>query len=129
MSMDALENLMKALSETDGLPSFEREVRLKMQEYLTPVSEEIVKDRLGSIVGRKTGQEDGPKILVAGHMDEVGWLVINITEKGYLRVQPLGGWWPHVMLAQRVKIKTSKGDIIGVFGSKPPHVLQPEDRK
>ncbi|PWK11323.1 M42 family metallopeptidase [Tumebacillus permanentifrigoris] len=120
--------MMKNLTEVDGVPGFEREVRQMMNDYLEPLSDEIVRDRLGGILGKKVGEADGPKILVAGHLDEVGWMVTYITEKGFLKIQALGGWWPHVMLGQKVRIKTRKGDHIGIIGSKAPHVLAPDDR-
>jgi len=62
-------------------------------------------------------------------MDEVGFMVTKITEKGFIEFQTLGGWWGQVMLAQQVEIKTNEGKLIhGVVGSKPPHVLSPETR-
>jgi endoglucanase len=67
--------------------------------------------------------------MLAGHLDEVGFLVKSVTKEGYVRFLPLGGWWGHVVLAQRLLIKTRKGDVIGVVGSKPPHELREEDRK
>lgn len=126
--MDQTAKMMKELSEVNGVPGYERDARLKVEEYLHPVSEELLKDRLGSVVGKKTGQADGPRILIAGHLDEVGWMVTYVTENGFLRFQSLGGWWSQVMLAQRVAIKGNKGDIVGVIGSKPPHALSPEER-
>lgn len=126
--MDELLQLMKALTEADGVPGYEREVRVKMNEYLESLSDEIVRDKLGGIAGKKIGDPAGPKVLIAGHMDEVGWMVTSITEKGFLRFQPLGGWWPHVLLAQRVRVKTAKGDVLGIVGSKPPHALTAEER-
>ena len=120
--------LIRELSNVDGVPGFEREVRAKMRGYLEPLSEEIMQDRLGGIVGKKTGDANGPRILVAGHLDEVGWMVTHVTSNGFLKFQALGGWWTHVMVAQRVRIKTSKGDYIGIIGSKAPHALTPEER-
>lgn len=120
--------MMKVLTELDGVPGFEQEVRHQMREYLAPLSEEILTDRLGGIVGKKTGNANGPRILLAGHLDEVGFMVTNITDKGYIRFQQLGGWWPHNVLAHKVKIKASTGDFYGILGSKPPHVLTPEER-
>lgn len=67
--------------------------------------------------------------MVAGHLDEVGFMITKIDDKGFLRFQTVGGWWSQVMLAQRVTIVTSKGEITGVIGSKPPHILSPEARK
>lgn len=126
--MDDLLQMMKDLSETDGVVGYEHEVRGKLKAYLEPFSDEIMTDRLGSIVGKHVGESTGPKILVAGHMDEIGWMVTSITEKGFLRLQPLGGWWPHVMLAQRVRVKGSQGDVLGIIGSKPPHTLDASER-
>ncbi|MEW8987916.1 MAG: M42 family metallopeptidase, partial [Bacillus sp. (in: firmicutes)] len=70
-----------------------------------------------------------PKVMVAGHLDEVGFMITQIDDKGFLRFQTVGGWWSQVMLAQRVTIVTRKGDVTGVIGSKPPHILSPEARK
>ena len=80
-------------------------------------------DRLGSLIAKKTGAENGPKIMIAGHLDEVGFMVTQITDKGFIRFQTVGGWWAQVMLAQRVTIVTKKGEITGVIGSKPPHIV------
>lgn len=127
--MDEMTQMMKQLTETDGVPGHEREVRTIMQEYLQPLSDEIVKDRLGSVLGKKTGRADGPKVLLAGHLDEIGFMVTQITSKGFLRFHPLGGWWPHNVLSQRVKVKTRKGEYTGIIGSKAPHVLKKEERE
>ncbi|GAX89880.1 M42 family metallopeptidase [Effusibacillus lacus] len=126
--MDQLMTMFKELTEASGAPGQEEEVRGLMHRYLQPLSEEILTDNLGSIIARKTGAPNGPKIMLAGHLDEIALLVTHVTSKGYIKFQPLGGWWSQVMLAQRVVIKTRKGDIVGVIGSKPPHVLSPEER-
>ena len=89
----------------------------------------IEQDRLGSIVWRKGGKAKEPRIMLAGHMDEIGFIVKLVTEEGFVKFSPVGGWWGHVMLAQRVAIKTRKGDVIGLIGSKPPHILSDEERK
>ncbi|MEK7329405.1 MAG: M42 family metallopeptidase, partial [Candidatus Eisenbacteria bacterium] len=72
---------------------------------------------------------DGPRVMLAGHLDEVGFMVKSISKDGFVKFLPLGGWWGHVVLAQRLIIKTRKGDVLGVVGSKPPHELRDEDRK
>lgn len=129
--MDQTLQMMKELTEAPGVPGQEAAVRDVMARYLSPLGD-VVTDNLGSIVARKSGAstgENAPKILLVGHMDEVGFLVTMITDEGFLKFQTLGGWWEQVMLAQRVLIRTHKGDIIGVFGSKPPHILAAEERK
>ena len=67
--------------------------------------------------------------MLAAHMDEVGFIVKQITSEGYIRFLPVGGWWGHVVLGQRVIVKTRKGDVVGVVGSKPPHELEDAERK
>lgn len=122
--------MFQELTEAPAAPGFEGTVRALMEKRLQPLSDELVRDRLGGLVGKKVGQPDGPKILMAGHMDEVAFMVTRITDDGFLRFQPLGGWWEQVMLAQRVTVHTRHGEaIVGVIGSKPPHILPPEERK
>ncbi len=120
-------DLFQTLTELPGAPGFEHQVRRFMKGGLEKYSDEIVQDRLGSIFGVKHGQ--GPKVMVAGHMDEVGFMVTQITENGMLRFQTLGGWWNQVLLSQRVQVITENGPIIGVIASIPPHLLSPEQRK
>lgn len=127
--MDNTELMFKELTEAHGVPGHEDAVADIMEKYLKDVTDEIKYDRLGSFIARKKGKSDSPKIMIAGHMDEVGFMVKEITEEGYIKFIPLGGWWGHVALAQRVIIKTSQGDIPGVIGSKPPHILPEEERK
>ncbi|WP_075982630.1 M42 family metallopeptidase [Bacillus massilinigeriensis] len=115
--------LFKTLTELPGAPGNERDVRKFMKEELAKNSDEIIQDKLGSIFGVKKGDESGPRIMVAGHMDEVGFMVSSITKNGMIRFQTLGGWWSQVLLAQRVQIITKNGPVIGVIGSIPPHLL------
>lgn len=120
--------LWKKLTEAPGAPGFEGPVRSIMREYISRYTNETVTDNLGSIFGIKRGEENGPRIMVAGHMDEVGFMVTRISEKGFISFQTLGGWWGQVLLAQRVQIITAAGPIIGVIGSIPPHSLSDEQR-
>jgi putative aminopeptidase FrvX len=128
-NLDETLTMLKDLTDAKGVPGNEREAREVMKKYIAPYADEVTTDGLGSLVAKKIGKADGPKIMVAGHLDEVGFMVTQIDEKGFIRFQPLGGWWSQVMLAQRVTIVTKKGDITGVIGSKPPHILPPEARK
>lgn len=127
--LDETLTMLKDLTDAKGIPGNEREPREVMKKYIEPYADEITTDGLGSLIAKKTGKEGGPKVMVAGHLDEVGFMITQIDDKGFLRFQPVGGWWSQVMLAQRVTIVTSKGDVTGVIGSKPPHILSPEARK
>lgn len=128
MNQETLE-LFKTLTELQGAPGFEHKVRDFMRSELEKYADEVIQDRLGGVFGVKKGNESGPKVMVAGHMDEVGFLVTQITENGMIRFQTLGGWWNQVMLAQRVQVMTENGPVIGVVGSVPPHLLTDEERK
>jgi putative aminopeptidase FrvX len=124
----SLLKMYEELTCAPGISGYEEPVRKVMRKYLEPVSDEIITDNLGSIAGVKVGIEGGPKVMIAGHLDEVGWMVTLITKEGFLKIQPVGGWWSQVMLAQRVKVLTRKGELVGVVGSKPPHILPAEER-
>jgi endoglucanase len=127
--LDGTLQMLKDLTDAKGIPGNEREPREVMKQYITPFADEVTTDGLGSLIAKKVGNADGPKIMVAGHLDEVGFMVTQIDDKGFIRFQTVGGWWSQVMLAQRVTIVTRKGDVTGVIGSKPPHILSPEARK
>ncbi len=125
--MDATQTFLMELVEAHGAPGFEGEVATVMERYLKGLGP-VSRDRLGSFVLEKKGGP-GPRVMLAGHLDEVGFMVKSVTKEGFVKFLPLGGWWGHVVLAQRLIIKTRKGDVVGVVGSKPPHELRDEDRK
>jgi putative aminopeptidase FrvX len=126
--IDETIELLRELSEAPGVSGYEQEVCEIIRKHLQNITV-IEQDRLGSIVCRKNGKTETPRIMIAGHMDEIGFIVKLITEEGFIKFSPIGGWWGHVLLAQRVVIKTRKGDVPGLIGSKPPHILSEEERK
>ncbi|MBB6453336.1 endoglucanase [Salirhabdus euzebyi] len=127
--METTVKMLEDLTQAIGVPGNEKEARDVMKKYIEPYADDVYYDHLGSLIAERKGKEAGPKVMIAGHLDEVGFMVTQITEDGYLRFETLGGWWSQVMLAQRVTIATKNGNISGVIGSKPPHVLAPEERK
>lgn len=127
--VDTTEQLLKELTEANGVSGYESEVRAIMTREMKKTTDSIEYDRLGSVLGIKKGTADKPRVLVAGHMDEIGFMVKEITEEGYIKFLPLGGWWGHVALGQRMRIITTKGPVLGIIGSTPPHMLDPEARK
>lgn len=120
--------MFKQLTEFPAVSGFERELRQFVKEKMEPYTDEFVQDRLGSLFGVIRGDENGPKMMVAGHFDEVGFMTTGITDQGLIRFQPLGGWFSQVVLAQRLHIITDQGPIVGVVGSTPTHLLSPEQR-
>ncbi|MFW9924844.1 MAG: M42 family metallopeptidase [Candidatus Thorarchaeota archaeon] len=110
-----------------GPSGFEREVAIMVKEYMEPMSDEIIQDKTGSLIFRKG--DKGPKIMIAGHIDEVGFIVSGISKEGFISFKQLGGWWDQVLLSQKVLIKIRDGTkISGIICSKPPHILTPEER-
>lgn len=123
--LDETIELLKTLTEVDGVPGFEDEVRALLADYLTPLGQ-IRRDNLGSLICHQAG--DGPRVMLAGHMDEIGFMVTHVSKDGYLKFVQLGGWWDQVLLGHRVVVKTRSGDVVGVIGAKPPHLLAVEER-
>ena len=119
MAQEMLERF-RTLTRLPGTSGFEHEVRKYMREELSKYSDEIIQDKLGSIFGVKHG--NGPKVMVAGHMDEVGFMVKRITKNGMLQFVTLGGWSPNVLQAQKVVVHSNNGPIYGVVSSTPPHL-------
>ena len=127
MNLDETEQFLKRLTEAHGVPGYENEIRARLREEMKSLGE-LSQDRLGSLICKKGDQ--GPKVMLVGHMDEIGFMVTHVTKEGFLKFQQLGGWWDQVLLGHRVIIKSHKGhDVLGVIGAKPPHLLTPEDRQ
>jgi len=126
--MDERTAFLKEITEAFGPPGLEDDVAAILRRRTEGFCE-VGRDNIGSFIATKKGTAETPRILIAGHMDEVGFMVSDVEPSGYVRLKPLGGWWPHVLLGQRLKVRTRKGDFIGIVGSKPPHELKAEERK
>jgi len=124
--LDQTQQLLQALTEAHGVPGYEAEVRALVRGYLESLGT-IEQDRIGSLVCRQ-GQA-GPRVMLAAHVDEIGFMVHHIAKEGFLKFLPLGGWWDQVLLGQRVIVKTHRGDLPGVIGAKPPHLVPADERK
>ena len=120
--------LLKDMCEAKGISGDEKEVSRVMKEYLQNYVDEFDYDNLGSLIALKKGDDD-LKVMLSGHIDEVGFIVNYIEESGFLRISPVGGWWGHVLPSQKVSIKTEEDKVYyGVIGSIPPHGMTPEVR-
>src|SRR5699024_9590805 len=96
--LDSTLQMLKELTDANAISVHEDEAREVMKQYLEKSSDRVYKDNLGSIIGEKVDKENGPKIMVAGHLDEVGFMVTRIDKNGFLYFQTIGGWWSQVML-------------------------------
>lgn len=121
--------LLKSICEIAGAPGFEKRVRDLVIGEVTPLVDELTIDNMGNVITVKRGKNNpnGKKVMVAAHMDEIGFIVSHIDENGFVRFQTLGGFDPKTLTAQRVIIH-GKEDVIGVMGSKPIHVMTAEER-
>ncbi|WP_192986408.1 M42 family metallopeptidase [Carnobacterium mobile] len=121
--------MLKELTDAKGVPGNEKQVREVFVRYAEKSADSITYDGLGSVIAKHVGDKTGPKVLFAGHLDEVGFMVTAITDEGFIKFQTLGGWWSQVMLAQQVEITTARNKVLhGVIGCKPPHVLTADVR-
>lgn len=121
--------LLKKLSEVDGISGHEHNVAKLIRNEAEQYVDEVNYDNLGSLIMIKKGEANEPTIMLAAHMDEVGFVVSKIEDRGYLRIHPIGGWWPHVVLAEMMTVETSDGKkYLGVTCAEPPHGMPREKR-
>ncbi|MFY9377347.1 MAG: peptidase M28, partial [Peptococcia bacterium] len=121
-------DMIQQLCQSHGPSGYEGPVKELIRTFLQGEAE-FSQDNLGSLICRKKGSADSPRIMIPGHIDEIGFMVNSITEKGFIKFFPLGGWWDQVLLAQKVIVKTAKGDLVGVIGSVPPHMLSAKEKE
>jgi putative aminopeptidase FrvX len=126
--MKDIATLLRLFADAHGLSGYEDEVAALLKQELEPLVDEVTIDKMGNVVGVRAGE--GPTVMVAAHMDEIGCMVSHIDDEGFLRVVPVGGWSDQTILGQRVLIATTDGRRIpGVIGSRPPHLMDAEERK
>ena len=116
--------LLQEITETSGVAGYEDRVREVVRRELEPDVDRVRTDAMGNVVGTIEGGDTD--VVVAAHMDEIGFMVRHVTDEGFVQVDALGGWDPRVLKAQRVTIHTDDGDVPGLIGSAPPHTLDEE---
>jgi len=122
------ENLEK-LSNACGIAGREEEVRNLMLKLMKPHADRIYVDKLENVIAVKKAKKSSPKVMLAAHMDEIGLMVKTISKEGFLQFAKMGGIDDRILIAQKVIIYTSKGQLQGIIGSKPPHIQKEEERK
>ena len=120
--------LLKKLCETPGAPGFEAPIRELIIDEISSFVDNLSVDNMGNVIALKKGKQPATKkIMLAAHMDEIGFIVTHIDDNGFIRFAPLGGFDPKTLTAQRVIIHGEK-DVVGVLGTKPIHVMSAEER-
>ena len=122
--MDAL---LKKIIDAAGVSGYETEIAGIMKAELKKTCDELTTDPLGNIIARKG--KAGKKIMVCAHMDEIGLMVKHVGKEGFISFIKIGGIDDRVLVGQRVIVKSKKGDVFGIIGTKPPHLLKEEERK
>jgi tetrahedral aminopeptidase len=120
-------SLLKSICEIAGAPGFEQRIRNLVIDELKGLADSVTVDNMGNVTAFKKGKDSSKKVMLAAHMDEIGFIITHIDDSGFLRFHTLGGFDPKTLTAQRV-IVHGKKDLIGVMGSKPIHVMTPEER-
>lgn len=122
-------SLLKQICEIAGAPGFEKRVREFIIGEVTPWVDKVSVDNIGNVIALKRGaaNPEGKRVMVAAHMDEIGFIVTHIDDAGFIRFHTLGGFDPKTLTAQRVIVHGSQ-DLIGVMGSKPIHVMNEEEK-
>ena len=126
--MSLQENLEK-LSNACGVTGREEEVRNLMIKLLKPYADKVIVDKLENVIAIKKGKKTSPRVMLAAHMDEIGLMVKNITKEGFLQFAKMGGIDDRILVAQQVTVYTDEGALLGIVGSKPPHIQKEEERK
>ena len=120
-------NFLQRLLETPSPSGFEEQNAAHFREYVAPFADKVYTDPLGSVVA-VVNPEGSPRIMLAGHIDEIGFLVHYISDEGFLYFRPIGGHDNAVIVGQRVVVQTKDGPLVGVIGKKPVHVLTADER-
>ncbi len=118
--------LLAKVCKLPGAPGFEQKIRSFIIEHISPYVDDVYTDTMGNVIAYKKGKED-KKLMIAAHMDEISFIVTYIDDDGFIRFQPLGGFDPKTLTAQRVIIH-GKEDVVGVMASKPVHIMKPEEK-
>lgn len=126
--MNEIGALLKKFADAHGLSGYEDDVAALLRSELEPLVDEVSIDKMGNVIGVRKGE--GPAVMIAAHMDEIGAMVSHIDDDGFLKMVPVGGWSDQTILGQRVIVHAAGGErLFGVVGSRPPHMMDAEERK
>lgn len=125
--MSRLKDILEKLSNAHGVSGYENNVRQMIEDEIRPYVDDVRTDKMGNLIATRRG--GSTKIMLAAHMDEIGLMAKYVDDKGFIYFTTTGGWFNQTLLSQRMILHTGNGQVYGVIGSKPPHVMKEEDRK
>ena len=123
---------LRRLLDAPGPSGYETAPARVWRDEAAIFADEVTHDVVGNSFARvkpHEGRGEGPKVLLAGHIDEIGFVITHVDREGFLWFSPIGGWDDQVVVGQRVRILARGGDVIGVIGKKAAHLLHEEDRR
>ncbi|MFN8591449.1 MAG: M20/M25/M40 family metallo-hydrolase [Thermomicrobiales bacterium] len=123
---------LQRLLDAPGPSGYEQAPARVWREEASTFADDVTHDVVGNSYARispRQGIANAPRVILAGHIDEIGFVITHIDPEGYLWIEPLGGWDAEVIVGQRLRISSRQGDVIGVIGKKAAHLLKPEDRE
>jgi endoglucanase len=122
-----MEEMLKKLVEAPSVSGFEEDVSSLLKKELKPFVDEVRTDKIGNVIARKGS--GSPKVMIAAHMDEIGLIVKYVNKEGFIIFDKIGGWDERILPARKVIIHGSKGPVVGVLGSKPPHLQEKDEQR
>jgi len=121
---------LKELVESPSPSGYEQPAARRLRAEMEGVADEVRTDLMGNVIACVRGRkEKAARVMLAGHCDEIGFIVQFIDDNGFIFFQPIGGIDPHIVPGQRVNIHTAKGPVLGVVGKKPIHLMEAKDRE
>ena len=124
----ASKDFLKQLVETASPSGYEHNVQKRVRERIRPWCDDVRTDVMGNVFGVRNA-EGKPRVMLAGHCDQIGFIIQYVTDDGFLHVEPIGGVDPVVATSQSVSIMTRAGFVPGVIGRKAIHLMDDEDKK
>jgi len=128
MRSESLE-FLQTLVETPSPSGYEQPAAKVFREYVTDFADEVETNVMGSVHAMLRGSGDGPSVMLAGHIDEIGFMVTYVTDDGFCAFKEIGGHDPQILPGMRVTLHTLEGPLRGVLGRLPVHLLEEEERK
>lgn len=120
---------LKELIETPSPSGYEQPVQRIFRRQLEGIADELRTDMMGNLIARIAGPEGAPRVMLAGHCDEIGFMIRYIDEQGFLYFAPIGGVDAHLVPGQRVHVHNARGQLLGVIGKKPIHMMEQKDKE
>jgi endoglucanase len=121
-------DFLRKLLDAPAPSGFETAAARVWREWAERFTDDVQVDVSGNSYARLSGG-GAPRVMLAGHVDEIGLMITHVDEDGFLYVDGIGGWDPQVLVGQRIRFLTRKGDVIGVVGKKPIHLIKPEEKE